>query len=146
MTKNKNSERDALDRLADALVDDILNTSDEAILAEFRESYGDPEQHTARWRERFEMSVMTANKHRLAAAKLGVEASLARSREVMPPIDITEARRRLRAVSDNPDALQELTLAARKESEMSDAEISSILDDLRELGAIPADNVDEEKL
>ena len=145
MTKNKDSKREALDRLADAHVDDILNMSDEDILTEFRESYGDPGEHATQWRERFEKTVITANKHRLAEAKRGAEASRGGGNRVRPPIDITEARRRLWAVKDNPDAPQELTLAAREESEMSDADILGILDDLRELGALSDDN-DGEKL
>lgn len=35
--------RSALDRLEDALVEDILNASEEAILAEIREDGGDPD-------------------------------------------------------------------------------------------------------
>lgn len=140
MTENKHPEREALDRLADALVDDILNTSDEDMLAEFREGHGDPGHHADKMRALFEKSVLTANKQRLAAARAGAAASRTRSSEATPPIDIAEARRRLRAVLDAPDAPKELTLAARKESELSDADVLGMLEDLRELGVLPPDD------
>jgi hypothetical protein len=44
----------ALDRLADALVEDILSASDEDILAEFRESGGDSERNATDMRALFE--------------------------------------------------------------------------------------------
>jgi hypothetical protein len=39
---NKDVKRDALDNLADALTEDILNTPDEEVLREVAEDYGDP--------------------------------------------------------------------------------------------------------
>jgi hypothetical protein len=75
MTKNKKSAREALDRLADAFVEDILNMSDEEILAEFREDHGDPDQHADKMRELIEESVMIANKQRLAEAKAACSAA-----------------------------------------------------------------------
>jgi len=143
MTEKKNAEREALDRLADSLVDDILNASDDDILDEFRESEGDPGEYAARMRTRFEDTVVTANKQRLAAAKAGAEAHRSKRGEQTAPIDFAEARRRLRAVLDTPNAPQHLTLAARKESELSDADVASMLDDLRDFGIPPADDVRE---
>lgn len=45
MTRNGDKERIALSRLADALSEDILNMSDEDILADFRETGQDPAQN-----------------------------------------------------------------------------------------------------
>ena len=138
MTGKPKTERGALDRLAEALVEDVLNASDEDILAEFRETDGDPERHAADMRARFEKTLIVANKQRLAAAKAGAAAV---QRPVRHPIvDIAKARARLRAVLDAPDALRKLTLAARKESEMSDSDIVAMLDDLRELGVLPPED------
>lgn len=47
-------ERAALDRLADLLVDDILSMSDEDILAEYRETHGDPVHNAALMQSVFE--------------------------------------------------------------------------------------------
>ena len=52
----------ALGRLAEALVDDIMNASDEEILAEFLETDGDLERHAADMRALFEKALIAANK------------------------------------------------------------------------------------
>jgi hypothetical protein len=39
---NKDVKQDALDNLADALTEDILNTPDDELLREVEEDYGDP--------------------------------------------------------------------------------------------------------
>ena len=147
MSANKNPEREGLDRLADALIDDILNASDEEILEEFREDGGDPEQHAAEMLDLFEKSVTIANKRRLAEAKAAVAADRAEaaSKRSAVPIDIEEARRRLRTVGNNPNAPEKLTLAARNESELSDADIISLMEDLFELGAEPTDDGNDGK-
>lgn len=139
MTGNNKKERAALDRLADAFVNDILTTSDEDILAEFRESHGDPARHAAEMRDLFEKSIIAANKRRLTAAKAGAAAARA---PVAALADIADARRRLRAVLDAPDLPTGLTLAARKENELSDSDIAGMLDDLRELGIVPPGGTD----
>ena len=136
MTGNNKKERTALDRLADAFVDDVLNASDEDILAEFRESHGDPARHAAEMRDLFEKSIISANKRRLAAAKAGAVAARTTT---IAPADIADARARLRAVLDAPNLPPQLTLAARKENELSDSDIAGMLDDLRELGILPPD-------
>jgi len=140
MTGNNKSERTALDRLADSLADDILHTSDEDILAELRDTHGDPERHATEMRALFEKSVLVTNKRRLAAAKAGAAAGRRSSSESSAPIDIAEARKRLRAVLNQPNASLALTIAARKEQELSDSDILGMMDDLRELGALPPDN------
>lgn len=142
MTKHLNHDREALNRLADALVDDILNESDTEILAEFQESDGDPEAHAAEMRALFEQTILAANKQRFAAAKTGLEASRATDRDQITPGDITQARKQLRAISQGPDTPPDLTLAARNESALTDSDVLGILDDLQELGA-PTPDADE---
>jgi hypothetical protein len=134
-------ERAALDRLADFLVDDILNVSDEDVLAEFRETHGDPDDNAAEMRALFENGVLISNKKRLAAAKAGAAENRRTSIvSTAPPIDMQAARARLRAVIDIPGLPQKITLAARKESELSDADILGMLEDLRELGILRSDD------
>lgn len=53
---------DALDRLANALVDDILNTTDDDILAEVTEDNGDPEKIAEEMRALFERTVQEQGK------------------------------------------------------------------------------------
>jgi hypothetical protein len=71
MTGKEKSARVALDRLADAFVEDILNMSDEEILAEFQEDHGDPDQHEKELRDLFEKAVAIANKRGAVLAALG---------------------------------------------------------------------------
>lgn len=141
MTGKGKKERVALDRLADVLVYDILSASDEDILAEFREACGDPNQNAAEMRVLFEKSVLASNKKRLVAAKAAAAANRRSSTtSAATPIDMAAARARLRAVVDTPGLPQKVTLAARKENELSDADILGMLEDLRELGVLPPDD------
>lgn len=55
------THQQALVRLADALVEDILRLSDEDVLAEFREDHGDPAVHAAQMRELLETCVRAAH-------------------------------------------------------------------------------------
>lgn len=136
MTGKKSKARDALDRLADALVDDILGASDQEILAEFQEAGGDPEELAGDMRALFERSVLASNKSKLAAAKAGVARSKAAPVHAAALIDIAAARKRLHVILQTPSTLQKLTMAARKESELSDADVIGMLEDLRALGII----------
>lgn len=143
MTGKSKSDRTALNRLNETLVDDIFNASDEAILAEFKETHGDPIQNAADLRQLFEKSVIAMNKKRLADAKAGAAAA---RRSSLPPsaphIDIAEARRKLRRVLDHRNGDQHLTIAARKETELSDADVLSMVKDFEELGIIAPDDKD----
>jgi len=146
MTGKGKKERVALDRLADVLVDDILSASDEDILTDFRETHGDPVQNAAEMRSLFERSVLASNKRRLAAAKAGAAANRRPSIVAEPvPVDMQATRARLRAVVDTPGLPEAVTLAARKESELSDADILGMLEDLQELGILPFDNSQDGK-
>ena len=142
MTGGKKEASDALDRLAAALVDDVLTTSDAEILAEFRADGGDPEQHAAEMRALFERSVLASNKSKLQAARAGVARAKEAARS-STPVDMAKARERLHGVLKTLPEEQRLTLAARKESELSDADVVGLLEDLRELGvAFPDDGTD----
>lgn len=139
MTARKKSEREALDLLADVLVEDILATSDKDILAELKEDNIDAERLAPDMRALFERSILVANKRRLLAAKAGVVASSPSNRAAATTINIQDARRRLRAVLETKGVSQRLTLAARKESELSDADILNMVEDLQDLGLMPPD-------
>lgn len=133
MMGGKKDASDALDRLAAALVDDVLATSDAEILAEFRADGADPEQLAAEMRALFDRSVMASNKGRLQAARAGVARAKSSERSSIA-VDMNKARERLQSVLKTLPEAQRLTLAARKESELSDADVVGLLEDLRELG------------
>jgi hypothetical protein len=139
MTAPGNSDRDALDRLGEALVEDILAASDDAILAEARQDGEDPEAIAGAMRALFEKVVTADGKARMATAKAAVAADRRRSAAVISLKP--EAARRLlnRALARDPEAASKLTMAARKgkTGELSDDEVRSLLEDFDELGALP---------
>ena len=97
MTGDLKKERNALDRLADALVDDILSASDEEILAEAQEDGIDPTKLVGQLREVFERAATEAGKAKLAAARRGAaNAQLSGAR--VATIDRADARRRYDAM------------------------------------------------
>lgn len=136
MTEKNGKERQALIRLADAFADDILGLSDEELLAEFIDSHGDPVKNAADMRALFERTVIATNKRRLKAAQAAVTAKQSSGMPTLA-IDIAGARRKLRQLLASNNPAQKLTLAARKEDELSDADVLGMLDDLNELGVIP---------
>src|SRR5205085_8913293 len=99
MTEDKGSKQRALDRLADAFVNEIQNASPEEILAEYQEDYGGVERHVAEMRALTEMGVARANKRRLAAAKAGATSSRTPGKKATVPIDTDEARRRMSSLT-----------------------------------------------
>lgn len=141
MNGHNKKAREALNRLADALVDDIFSMSDEDVLAEFRETHGDPDGNAAELRDVAEKGILVANKRRLLAAKAGAAASRQSIRSSSAgPVDIQAARARLRGIANTPGIPSKVTLAARKENELSDNDILGILEDLRELGVVFPDD------
>ncbi|WP_413208437.1 hypothetical protein [Rhodospirillum sp. A1_3_36] len=141
MTAKNDKAARPLNCLADSFVEDILNMSDEEVLAEFQEDGGDAEQYAAYMRAKFEDSLLKANKTRMAIAKAGVSANRATIRTASRNIvDFAEARARLHAVIERAKSVPGLTLAARKEEELSDSDVLGMLEELAELGLLDEDS------
>jgi hypothetical protein len=139
MTGSDKKRRQALSRLANALVEDILAASDQEILAEFAETHGDSLKSRDATTALFEKGVLRARKARLRAAQVGVAAS--RTAPIsLKVVSMEDARGRLRRLlaSCPPDV--KLTLAARNEHELSDADVLGMLQDFEELGIVPPDD------
>jgi hypothetical protein len=139
MTGADKKGREALARLADVLVDDLLAASDQEVVAEFVETLGDPAKNAEAMRMLFEKSVVKASKNRLHAAQAGLAAD--RAAPANPKIvSIANVRARLkRALANCPPEVQ-VTLAARNENELSDADVLGMLQDLEELGIVVPDD------
>lgn len=142
MTGDQTNARAALDRLANALVDDILNESDEVILAEANEDGSDSSKLADDVRQLFECTATGASKAKLAAAKRA--AANARNSDVrVARFDAADARRRYDAmIAQDPELTEKLTLAARKGEGQSERDIESAIEDLAELGAFDEEDVD----
>lgn len=123
-----------LRRLKQAMFDDVLKASDQEVLAQFAEDLGSAEANAKHMREAFEKTILLANKYRLHAARASVAAGKVPSSA--PAIPITEARARLRQVLTAHADDATFTLAARKESELTDADVLDMLEAMRDLGLI----------
>ena len=134
MTGTKDGDRDRLRRLNEALVDDLLATPDDAIVAEVKESGEDPKAVVSASRAVFETAVASHAKSRLAAAKSAVAEDRKRTHRVVR-FDPTEARKRLEdLVANDPTMAGKFTIAARKEGGLSDEDVCNLLEDFEELG------------
>lgn len=132
---NKSTDRSIMG-LAAMMTEDVFSASDEELILEFKGAGLDPAIHTARMLSMFEASILQANKKRMRAAKAGVVA--ANSHKVVPLRRLADAREKLRLILCNQTL--PLTIAARKEGELSDADVLGMLEDLKELGLLPEDD------
>jgi len=139
MTGADKKGREALARLADVLVDDLLAASDQEIVAEFVEAQGDPAKNAEAMRILFEKSVLKANKNRLHAAQAGLAADQA-AQVNLKIVSMTNVRARLKRTLANCPPEVKVTLAARNENELSDADVLGMLQDLEELGIVAPDD------
>lgn len=134
-----------LDALDDFLVDDLLTQSDIEILAEFEATEGDAAAYAQAMRERFERVVLASNKTLLAAARAGAVLDRAEAAtNVNQPTDIAAARKRLAQALESG---RSVSLAARNETRLSDADLARVVRDLDALQArSPHDSRDEKVL
>jgi hypothetical protein len=132
MTASEEKDREGLQRLDKALIEDILTMSDDEIQAEVHEAGDDPEAVAAEVRALFEKTVIATKKARLAAAKTAAAADRSPPAPDLPS-DPTEARRLLERVLASH---QDLTTAARKgrDATLSDEEVFGLLQDFRDIG------------
>ena len=72
-------------------------------------------------------------------ARAALEVAGSSARQAPKAIDIAEARRTLRVILSSGTAVGKLTIAARNENELSDADILTMIANLRELGLWPED-------
>jgi hypothetical protein len=139
MTGADKKEREALAHLADVLVEDVLAASDQEILAEFVEMQGDSSKNAEVMRALFEQSVLKTNKSRLRVAQVGLAADKTTSVNTKI-VSMANVRDRLRRVLATCPPDVKLTIAARNENELSDADVLGMLQDLEELGIVAPDD------
>lgn len=142
----KQNHQELLERLTDALVEDILSASDEEILSEATEDYGDPKVEADKVRMLFEKTRAMTAKKRLVAAREAIEQEKPEREKVihLPPL---QARRKLETLlHEHPEATSEFTLAARKGKDLSDEDVLGMLEDLQELGLYNPEDEPETKI
>lgn len=131
-------DRDAMLSFVDRRLDEIDALSDEELLAEAREAGEDPERVAGELRSLIADLIKEQAKERLKSARASLNA-----RQAAPAVgtaDILSFEKKqaiLQGFADNDGRLRErLMMAARKGEGASEREVDSILQDLRDLGAI----------
>lgn len=132
--KKTSKSHEMLQRLADALTEDVLSATDENILKDAAEDFADPALEVRNVKAIFEKARTTAGKERLKAAQDAVRREKQTGGKVLS-LNGAAARRKLDSIlRDHPEASAKFTLAARKGQELSDTDVIGMLEDLRELG------------
>lgn len=142
---NQRKDNEMLERLRDALVQEILEATDAEILKEVEEDHRSIVGEADKVRALFEQAQKLVAKKRLTAAKEAIAQEKELGRKI---IDISPAvaRRKLAAIlNGHPEVTKEFTLAARKGKDLSDSDVLGMLEDLQELGLYhPEDDSEEE--
>ena len=130
---NKPTKEAALPAVAEELVEDLLATPDDEVLAEVRASGSDPEVAAAEVRRRIQGAVAQRRRNKLAAARKDYDASAAAARrQVLAHGNADVMRAKVTRLLMNPNVPS--TLAARFGKGSSEADLASLLSDLEELG------------
>jgi len=133
MTGKNRSDRAALDRLADALVEDILSASDAELLSEV--GRGDVEGAAAA-RAAFNRAAAASRKRRPAAGKTAVRGFRQPPASVRT-LDPKTARLRLdELIARHPETASKLTAAVHKGEKLSDEDVYGMLERLQERGVL----------
>lgn len=136
MTNGRDDARRQLHRLADALARDVDRLTDDELIWEAAESYGDPEKAAAEIRGSIEAAITAHGKRRLAAARQAYKAHTNTVRSKVFELPLERKRALIDRFASNDNQLRErLTMAARNEENLED-DIDSFLEDLVELGVI----------
>ena len=123
--------------LSDALVSDATNLSEAEMVAEMKADGLDPDAEVARMRAVVAAAVQQSGKVRLAEAKANVSQSRRAAGGVLPPLRVANPDVVLRRFANDDAKLRSrLTMAARNGEGLTEREADSVLNDLRELGAI----------
>ena len=136
MSNNRDTARRQLERLADALARDVDQMTDEELLREAQEDYGEADKAALAAKNIIREAIATYGKRRLATARRAYEAQTARGSAEVFELP-TERKRELveRFVSSDNQIREKLTMAARNQENLEN-DIDSFLEDLIELGVI----------
>lgn len=120
--------------VADLLVEDIFELSDEELIKEAQEEYDDIASEISKTRNVINSAVMKSRKSRLTTAKEQLERKRnATNQSNILTLNINDKRA---LINQAKESVESLTLAARNEEEMSESDINGVLQDLIDLGVI----------
>lgn len=137
MNKNLDSVHEQLERLAEALAQDVDELTDEEVLAEVRELYGDPTAAANQTKSVIRRAIEAHGQRRLQSARTRYQAEQVRQ-DTPKVLDWpTEQKAELlSSVLASPSRVRDrLTIAARNEDDLR-ADPDSAIEDLFDLGVI----------
>lgn len=133
-------EKEKLDRIHQAILETILEESPEELRQGLIEQGDDPDRIVDEQREMIASAIAQFRRTRLMAARAAWDIERQNVRKFRLPASPAERKTELDRIMKSPNAPQ--TLAARSDNgqEMSDEEITSLLEDLLELGFVDNKN------
>lgn len=135
MSPNKKRQPPSLSRLLDELADDLASLTDAELRAEAEADDVDLEAEAQKVRSVIAFAIAREGKKKLAAARAAVDRET-KARVVRQPLRVRDRAKVLaRFTEQDGKSKIRLTMAARNGGGIN-AEADSILEDLRELGAI----------
>lgn len=135
MTGKKGPDH-AFQRLLDELAEDVMGMTNAELLAELAEEGTDPPAEIQAGRDAIAAAIARAGRERLRAARAAVDHDRTARVVRLPVSGDQRAAVLARFANDDAKLKARLTMAARKGEGMTEKEMDSILQDLRELGAI----------
>lgn len=134
--------KEELDRLGEALAEELLDASDEEILADI-----DAKSSLAEMRAKIESAIeagkRAAKKATLSNARRELEAAKEAPAQPTTVVSLEEKRKRLqKAISDADSDDSRITLAAREGKGVPDEDIDGLFDDAKHLGLFGEDGED----
>ncbi len=140
MTHPKN-DVERLQSLIDAVEESILSASDEEIVEDVRLEGRDPQAAAGAVRSMIGAQIKAQRQQKLKAARAGYVRTSTKIRSPLARLGDPAARRTFldNLLSRRDDLPDGLTMAFREGKEMSDDDVSSLLDDLANLGLLEED-------
>lgn len=142
MTNRKITKFEQLDKLTDALINDIIELSDEETIAEAKEQYGNSTEEINRLRGIITNALLSSAKAKLKDTKnqLNTYITGVKKNNIIQ-LSMNEKRNLIeRFTLQDLELTKKLTLAARKgEGIQTENDIEGMLEDMLELGLIDED-------
>lgn len=143
MTEKLKDPRYQLRKLSDLFINDLLATPDSDILAEATQDVS-LKNAGERAKATYQRALLMTGQNKLKEARHAIDLARdnAKAGLDMNDMDIGRARKILEKLAANDPTFDiKVTLAARNLREITDAEVLSIIMDLKRLGALPADEI-----
>ncbi|NOU41408.1 MAG: hypothetical protein HOO85_09095 [Methylotenera sp.] len=143
MTEKLKDPRYQLRKLSDLFINDLFATPDADILAEAAQD-ASLKNAGERAKATYQRALLMTGQNKLKEARHAIDLARdnAKAGLDMNHMDIGRARKILEKLAANDPTFDiKVTLAARNLREITDAEVLSIIMDLKRLGALPADEI-----